>query len=65
MHFGYSNLLDFLGVVEAEFVGSAASSGCRHWALTLTDVQNGIFSLLFAYRQIRTIRYESTCLFLV
>lgn len=65
MHFDYGKLSVFLGVTEAEFVGSAASSGSSHWFLTLTHAQNGIFSLLFVNMQIPVIRHESTYLFLV
>lgn len=52
MHFGYSKLLVFLDVTEAEFVGSAASSGSGHCFLTLTHAQNRIFSFFCAYVQI-------------
>lgn len=64
MHFGYGKLLVFLGVTEAVFVGSAASSGSGHWFSILILVQNGILSLLFVYKQIGIIKHENTYLFL-
>lgn len=64
MHFGYCKLLVVLGVTEAVFVGYAASSGSDHWFSILTRVQNGIFLLLFVYKQICIVKHESTCLFL-
>lgn len=65
MHFGYDKLLVVLGVTEAVFVGSAASSGSDHWFSILTfNTAEWNFLLLFVYKKICIVKHESTCLFL-